>query len=207
MLKNSRVSLLVSVFLGLLLSGPARAGAPDLASALVRDTSERMLKVLETQRSELETTPGLIYALVNKIVVPNFDFDRITQYAMGRYWRKADVGQKSSMVTEFRQLLVRTYAKALLNYSGQEIRYLPLRPGRRAGEVTVHTEVREAGGPRIPIDYRLYLKEGAWKVYDVTIDGISLVANYRSSFATMIRRKGIDGLIDTLKARNADGSA
>ena len=111
------------------------------------------------------------------------------------------------MVTEFRQLLVRVYAKALLNYSGQKIRYLPLRAGRRAGEVTVHTEVREAGGPPIPVNYRLYLKNGAWKVYDISIDGISLVANYRSSFAAEIRRKGVDSLIETLKARNADGSA
>lgn len=207
MLKNSRVSLLGAGFLGLLLSGPVRAEAPDMASALVRDTAERMLKVLEKRRSELETTPGLIYALVNEIVAPNFDFERITRYAMGRYWRNADAGQKASMVNEFRQMLVRTYAKALLNYSGQEILYLPLHPGRRAGEVTVHTEVREAGGPRIPIDYRLYLKGGAWKVYDITIDGVSLVANYRSSFATEIRRNGIDGLIDTLRARNAGGSA
>jgi phospholipid transport system substrate-binding protein len=178
-----------------------------MASALVRDTSERMLEVLEARRPDLETTPGLIYNLVNEIVVPNFDFERITQYALGRYWRKVDAAQKASMVAEFRQLLVRIYAKALLNYSGQEIRYLPLRPGSRAGEVTVHTEVREAGGPPIPIDYRLYLKGGAWKVYDITIDGISLVSNYRSSFAAEIRRKGVDGLIETLRARNADGSA
>lgn len=203
-----KTSLLLGVVvLGLLLSGLVRAGAPDMASALVRDTSERMLEALEARRSELETTPGLIYGLVNEIVVPNFDFERITQSAMGRNWRKIDAGQRASMVTEFRQLLVRVYAKALLNYSGQKIRYLPLRAGRRAGEVTVHTEVREAGGPRIPVNYRLYLKSGAWKVYDISIDGISLVANYRSSFAAEIRRKGVDSLIETLKARNADGSA
>lgn len=203
-----KTSLLVGVvLLGLLLSSPIRAATPDLASALVRETSERMLEVLEARRSELETTPGLVYKLVNEIVVPNFDFERITQYAMGRHWRKVDAGQKASMVVEFRQLLVRVYAKALLNYSGQEIRYLPLRPGNRRGEVTVHTEVSEAGGPSVPINYRLYLKGGVWKVYDITIDGVSLVANYRSSFAAEIRRKGVDGLIETLRTRNADGSA
>lgn len=203
-----RTSLFVTVMLlGSLLSGLAQAATPDMASALVQNTAERMLEALEARRTELETTPGLIYELVNDIVAPNFDFERITQSAMGRYWRKVDAGQKASMVTEFRQLLVRVYAKALLNYSGQEIRYLPLRPGRRAGEVTVHTEVREAGGPPIPINYRLYLKSGAWKVYDISIDGISLVANYRSSFAAEIRRKGVDSLIETLRVRNADGSA
>ena len=206
MWKNNVCSLVV-VLVGLLVTGPAQTGAPDLASAVVRDTSERMLKVLEERRQELEFTPGLIYELVNEIVVPSFDFERITRYAMGRNWHKANTTQKAELIAEFQRLLVRTYAKALLNYSGQEIRYLPLRPGRRAGEVTVHTEVREAGGPSIPIKYRMYLNKGAWKVYDVTIDGVSLVANYRSSFAAEVRRKGVSGLIGTLKARNADGAA
>jgi phospholipid transport system substrate-binding protein len=189
------------------LVGMVRAEAPDMASALVQDTTDRMLKALEKRRSDLDSTPGLIYDLVYEIVVPNFDFERITQYAVGRYWRDANAQQRQALVDEFQQLLVRTYAKALLNYSGQEIKILPLRPGSREGHVVVHTEVNESGGPSVPIDYQMYLKSGAWKVYDVSIDGVSLVANYRSSFATEIRRKGIDGLIRTLKARNDKGRA
>ncbi len=104
-------------------------------------------------------------------------------------------------------MLVRVYAKSLLNYAGQKIRILPLRPGKRPSHVTVHTEVNETGGPRIPINYRMYLKDGAWKVYDIIIDGVSLVSNYRGSFAAEVRRKGIDGLIQTLKARNGDRAA
>jgi phospholipid transport system substrate-binding protein len=166
-----------------------------------------MLAVLEERRGELDRDPRLIYQLVDQIVVPNFDFERITRSAVGRYWRKAKAAQRTALVNEFQQLLVRTYAKALLTYSGQEIHYLPLRPGRKPGSVTVHTEVSEGGAPPIPIDYRLYLKDGVWKVYDVTIDGISLVANYRSSFAAEIRRNGIDGLIQVLQKRNRDGTA
>jgi phospholipid transport system substrate-binding protein len=195
--------------LGLALSAvaPAGAGTTDMASALVKDTTDRMLSALEERRSELDSTPGLVYELVREIVVPNFDFERITQYAVGRYWRDATPAQKERLVAEFQRLLVRTYANALLNYSGQDIKILPLRPGSREGHVVVHTEVRESGGPTIPIDYQMYLKDGAWKVYDVTIDGVSLVANYRSTFATEIRRKGIDGLIETLETRNAQGTA
>ncbi len=183
--------------------GSASANAPDLASAVVRDTSERMIKTLEARRPDLDSSPGLIYQLVEEIVVPNFDFDRITAFAVGRYWRQASAPQREGLTREFRQMLVRTYAKALLNYSGQEVVFLPLRPGQREGQVTVRTEVRETGGPPIPIDYQMYLKNGAWKVYDISIDGISLVSNYRSSFDAEIRRKGVDGLIESLKDRNA----
>jgi len=198
---NSALSL-IGLMLGLALLGAVRADTPDMASALVKNTTDRMLRVLEKRRAEIEARPQIIYELVDQIIVPNFDFERITQYAMGRFWRQAGAGQRQALVEEFRRLLVRTYARALLNYSGQEIRIRPLRPGSREGQILVHTEVNEPGGPTVPIDYQMYLKEGAWKVYDVIINGVSLVANYRGSFAEEIRRGGIAGLIQTLKNRN-----
>ncbi len=201
MWRNSTWNYLFATLL-LLFTSTGRAESPDLASALVRDTTERMLEVLEARRADLNTDRGLIYELVGKILAPNFDFERITTYAMGRHWRKASASQKQQLVEQFQRLLVRTYAKALLNYSGQEIRYLPPRPGRRPGQITVRTEVNEPGAVSIPIDYQLHLKDGAWAVYDVVIDSVSLVANYRSSFAAQIRRGGIDGLIQTLGKRN-----
>jgi phospholipid transport system substrate-binding protein len=207
MTKNKIISRLGVFLLGLVLCGDALAVAPDIASAQVQDTAKRMLAVLEERRSELDSSPGLIYELVNEIVVPSFDFERITRHAMGRNWRKANAEQQQALVVEFRKMLVRVYAKSLLNYAGQEIRILPLRPGKRPGHVTVYTAVNEPGGPTVPINYRMYLKDGAWKVYDVIIDGVSLVSNYRGSFAAEVRRKGIDGLIQTLKARNGDGAA
>lgn len=207
MAKN-RVVLRLGVFLlGLLLCGGVRAVAPDMASAMVQDAAERMLAVLEERRSDLDSSPHLIYELVNEIVVPNFDFERITRSAVGRNWRKANAEQQKALVVEFRQMLVRVYAKALLNYAGQKIRILPLRPGKQPSHVMVQTEVNETGGPSIPINYRMYMKDGAWKVYDIIIDGVSLVSNYRGSFAAEVRRKGIDGLIQTLKARNGGGAA
>jgi len=192
--------------LGLVLLGAARADTPDRASAVVKDTTDRMLQVLQKRRAEIDARPQIIYGLVDEIVVPNFDFERITQYAMGRFWRQADAGQRQVLVEEFRRLLVRTYAKALLNYSGQAIRILPLRPSRE-GRILVQTEINQPGGPTVPIDYQMYLKESAWKVYDVVIDGVSLVANYRGSFAEEIRRGGIAGLIQALKTRNQAGNA
>jgi phospholipid transport system substrate-binding protein len=196
---------LFAALLGLALTAGLTLGSQDLASELVKDTSERMLRTLEVRRGELERSPRLIYELVGEIVVQQFDFERITRSALGRHWRKASPQQRLILIEQFQEMLVRTYATALLNYSGQQIRYLPLKPGRGAGDVTVSTEVQEPGAPPIPIKYQLHLKHGNWKVYDVQIDGVSLVSNYRSSFAALIRRGGIDGLIDRLQSQNSVG--
>lgn len=196
---------LAGLTLALALAFPAVNAAEDLATALVRNTSERMLSTLETRRAEIDRNPSLIYALVEGIVLPHFDFERITQSAVGRHWREATPAQREALVNGFRQVLVRTYAQALLGYSGEEIRYLPVKPGRQSDSVTVSTEVRGRGAPPIPIDYRLYLKGGAWKVYDVVVDNVSLVSNYRSSFAAQVRQGGIDGLIARLQEMNARG--
>jgi len=195
----------LTLLIALLSCAPAVPAAQDVATALVRDTSERMLSTLEKRRVQIDRNPSLIYGLVDQILVPHFDFDKITQAAVGAHWRKATPDQRRALTDGFREVLIRTYAQSLLNYSGQEIRYLPVRPGQRENMVTVSTEVREPGGPPIPIDYRMYLKDGAWKVYDVVIDHASLVSNYRSSFDTEIRRKGIEGLIARLGEMNRKG--
>ncbi|CAK0744420.1 phospholipid transport system substrate-binding protein [Gammaproteobacteria bacterium] len=175
-------------------------------AVLVQSTTERMLAILKDRQSELDRQPGLIYELVNQVVVPQFDFERITQLAVGRYWANATPDQKTRLIAAFQRLLVRTYAKALLNYSGQKILFLPMRPGPDPAEVTVSTQVQSpGGGPPVPIHYRMAQREGAWKVVDVTIDGVSLVSNYRSSFAAEIRQGGLDGLIASIEQRLSKG--
>jgi phospholipid transport system substrate-binding protein len=188
-----------------LLFGSGAWAAQDAATALVRDVSERMLAALEKRRAEIDRNPSLIYGMVDQILVPHFDFAKITQAAVGRHWRQASPAQREALTEGFREVLIRTYAQALLNYSGEEIRYLPVKPGRRESTVTVSTEVREPGGLPVPIDYRMYLKGHQWKVYDVVIDNVSLISNYRDSFNTRIRRDGIDGLIQRLAEMNTKG--
>ncbi len=124
---------------------------------------------------------------------------------LGKHWRRANAEEREAFTSAFRQLLVRTYTTALLNYSGQEINYLPVRAMAGADEVTVHTEVSSAGATPVPINYKLYLVEDEWKVFDVVIDGISLVSNYRSTFSSEIRRRKLAGLIKRLEARNERG--
>jgi phospholipid transport system substrate-binding protein len=188
----------------LLFSGVAWS-AQDAATALVKEVSERMLTTLEKRRAEIDRNPALIYGIVDDILVPHFDFEKITQAAVGRHWRQATPAQKEGLTKGFREVLIRTYAQALLSYSGEKIRYLPVKPGRRESTVTVSTEVREPGGPPVAVDYRMYLRDHRWKVYDVVIDNVSLVSNYRDSFNTRIRRDGIDGLIRRLAEMNTKG--
>ncbi len=189
-----------------LFSGLALAASPESASAMVKDTSNRMLTTLQARRAEVDRDPSLIYKMVSEILVPHFDFTRITQSALGRHWSKATPAQQEALTTEFRQLLVRTYATALLRYSGQEIRFLPARPGSGPDSVTVASEIVQGSTTPLSVDYKLYTQGGAWKVYDVIIDNVSLVTNYRSSFASEIRKGGIDGLVQRLGEMNTKGA-
>lgn len=176
------------------LSAAARSGG---ATGMVKETTERMLSALTQQRSEIERNPARIYELVNKILVPRFDFEEFTREAVGEYWPKASESQKRALIRGFREMLIRTYAKALLNYSGQEIRYLSENPGRST--TVVSARVREPGAKDpILIKYKLHKRGGSWKVYDVIIDGISLVLNYRGNFESQIGRQGIDETIRIL---------
>ncbi len=200
---NRAAAVLVVLLAGLLL-GNLTASADTGATEIVKRTSDRMLSALEGQRAAIERDPRTIYGLVDEILVPHFDFEKITQAVVGRHWNGATEAQQKALIEGFQQVLIRAYAKALLNYSGQEIRYLPETAGPQSS-VLVSTQVREPGANPIAIDYRLYKKGGSWKVYDVKIDSVSLVLNYRSSFQSQIRQKGLDGLIDRLGEMNATG--
>lgn len=195
---------LVGWAVALLLAGQSvvgRADAPD-PQEMVRGTADKVLSEVTQHKQQLEQDPSSIYTLVESTVVPHFDFRRMSQSALGRYWRDASEEQRTRLAREFQELLVRTYAVALLNYSGQQIEYLPVRLQPGTDDVMIPTRVAAAGGPPVPINYRLYRVDDGWKVYDVVIDGVSMVSNYRSTFANEVRRAGIDGLIQQLADRN-----
>jgi phospholipid transport system substrate-binding protein len=185
--------------------GGVALAAQDEATALVKRTTDRMLSTLQARRAEVDRNPALIYGMIDSILLPHFDFQKITQGALGQYWRQASPSQQQALVNGFQQVLVRTYARSILSYSGQEIRYLPIKPGSKKGTVTVSTEVRGSGASPIPVDYRMYDNGAGWKVFDVVINNASLVGNYRSSFANEIRQNGVDGLIDKLAEMNRKG--
>ena len=183
------------------------AGDPGRAGAIVREATQTILAAVKEDREGLKNDPQRLYKMVNQVVLPHFDFRRMARRVLGKNWRRATAEQRERFVAEFKRLLVRTYATAVTEYRGQTVKYLPAvkRPGR--DEVTVRTEVREPGGLMIPITYTMYLKEGAWRVFDVIVDGVSLVINYRASFRSEIRRGGLDALIDRLSSKNQEPTA
>ncbi|MGA7799784.1 MAG: ABC transporter substrate-binding protein [Gammaproteobacteria bacterium] len=191
-----------ATFVLALFAGSAGASVVDSPQALVHQTSERMLTALKENHEAIRQDPGKLYGLIKDIVLPHFDFERMSRWALGRAWRQATPDQRQRFVEEFRTLLVRTYGSALQEYRDQKIRYLPVRMDPGATDVSVRTEVIQSGGPPIPINYGMEKTGDGWKVYDIAVDGISLVSNYRSTFSSEVRAHGIDGLIDMLAKRN-----
>jgi len=188
---------------GLLLFSSYVFAAIENPQDMVRATADKVLTALTERKAELDADPKLIYPLVESTVLPNFDFREMAKSALGRHWRSATEAQRDALTSEFRELLVRTYATALLGYTGQTIEYLPVqyRPGD--SRVMIPTRLASGGAPPIPINYRLKLGESEkWMVYDVVIDGVSLITTYRSQFASQVSRGGIDGLISALAKKN-----
>ena len=182
----------------LLWTGLAHA-APELTpDALAKKTTEEVLAVLRADKAIQNGDVKRAYELVEAKVLPNFDFNRMTQLAMGKYWPRASAQQKQQLVAEFRNLLVRTYASSLTRFSNQIVVFKPLAGANDPNDVTVRSQILQPGGQPIPIDYSMYKTAFGWKVYDVTIENVSLVTNYRASFASTIRQAGIDGLIAQL---------
>lgn len=201
-LKSVSIQLLAAFLLGMLALSASAQAMPE-PQALVKEASDNMLKALKDNEAELETNPQKIYSLVQDILFPHFDFERMAKLALGLSWRDASAEQQSKFVEEFRLLLVRTYATAMLEYTNEEIRFLPFRDDVEKGRVNVPMEVVQPNGPSVPMSLSLYKdKNNEWKVYDVKIEGISLVTNYRSSFNRDIRTSGMDALIENLAKRN-----
>ncbi len=193
--------LLICVSTLLLLTSAAHAQevAPD---ALIKATATDVLNIIKQDKS-LQNNRQKLIELVEARVLPHFDFTRMTRIAVGRFWREASAEQRERLTHEFRTLLVNTYSTSLGSYKDQTIEYLPLRMNPGDTDIVVKTRVLQTGREPIPIDYFMIKNASGWKVYDIAVDGVSLLVNYRSSFAQEIQRGGIDGLIQSLAQKNA----
>jgi phospholipid transport system substrate-binding protein len=178
--------------------------APD---ALVKRVSQDVLQVIKTDPKVQAGDQARIREVIETKLVEHFDFLRMTSLAMGRNWAKATPDQQKRLADEFKSLLVRTYSNALIQYRNQTIDYKPLRADANATEVNVRTEVIRPGQSAVPIDYAMTKGPSGWKAYDVVVGGVSLVTNYRDEFNEQIRQGGVDGLINSLAARNKGGGA
>ena len=181
-------------------SATASAGlAPD---QLIKSTSEEVLTILRADPDIAAGNTSKVIDIVEAKVLDHFDFERMTRLAVGKNWRNASAPQRQSLTTAFRTLLVRTYAVALAQFRDRDVDYQPLETAPSGRDVVVHTTVDTPQGKPIKMDYRMGAVGEEWKVYDVLVDGVSLVINYRTMFDTTVEQKGIDGLVSLLEEKN-----
>lgn len=178
----------------------AEVVAPDV---LIDSTVQEVLAIVKQDKDIRNGNQKKILDLVDAKVLPHFNFERMTRLAMGKYWRGATPEQQKALVTEFRNMLVRTYTKAFTVYSDQTVQVKPFRMAAEATEATVKTVINKSGAQPVPVNYEMEKTLGGWKVFDVSIEGVSMVTSYRGTFTSQIQQNGIDGLIKTLSDKNS----
>ncbi|MCZ6804429.1 MAG: ABC transporter substrate-binding protein [Proteobacteria bacterium] len=177
----------------------ALANSPE---AVIKQTADSVITRIEAQRSALEAHPEQVYDLVNELVIPHFDFISMSKWVLGKNWKAASEAQRSEFIEQFKTLLVRTYARALLEYSGRKIEYFPVEQNDKPRLAVVKTMMTSSGAQPFPIHYRMYQRNEVWKVVDIAVDGVSLIQTYRGSFSTQIKKNGLDALIKQLVDKN-----
>lgn len=200
-----RVLALLLALPTLLVASPAVQAEPteEEARVLVEETAERVIAEIAENRAAVESDPDELLEIVDRILLPHVDSERMTRLVLGRYYRQASPEQIRAFTREFQRLLVRTYAGPLSELGDQEIE---ITGSRADGENELRVETEVSGGDlgTVPVAYRLVVVDGEWKSYDVVVDGISLVNNYRGSFAQKVQRDALDSLVRTLREQNEE---
>jgi phospholipid transport system substrate-binding protein len=190
------------IMLGLLATIAAAQAEMLAPDALIRVTVQDVVAVIKADKDIQAGNQEKTLVLVEEKVLPHFDFERMTQLAVGKHWRTATPEQKKALVREFRNMLVRTYTKVFSVYRDQIIEVKPLKMASDAEEVTVMTTITKPGTPAIPVNYEMKKKADGWKAFDIYIEGVSMVMSYRGTFSSQIQESGMDGLIKTLSDKN-----
>ena len=191
--------LLALLFAALLSAAAFAQEAPDV---LVQRVTEEVLDIVRKDKDIQSGSTQKAIELVDKKVLPHFNFAHMTALAVGKDWRKASPQQQQQLTAEFRTLLVRTYSNSLTSYRNQKVVYKPFRMNPSDTDVLVRTEIQQPGNKPVQLDYSLEKRDDGWKVFDVVVAGISLVTNYRDQFAQEVRNGGIDGLIASIANKN-----
>ena len=177
----------------------AQTVAPD---ALARSVTDEVIAIIRADKDIQAGNQKKVVELVEGKVAPHFAFATMTQLAMGRNWRQANAEQQKRLIAEFHTLLVRTYTTAFVQYRDQRVDYKPLRMAAGDTDVVVQSLIKQNRGAPVAVDYSMEKTDSGWKVYNVKIEGISLIENYRNTFNTEIQKNGVDGLIKALAEKN-----
>lgn len=187
---------------GALTSAVAAKPTPEMAIQVAQHTADRIITEIAHHQEAVNKDTKALLDIVRKVLLPHIDSERMSRLVLGRYWRSASAAQKTAFTDQFEQLLVRTYAGPLSKLGNQKIEVTGTKPGGDADEIVVQSVLTGGDLGRVPVEYRMVQAGDSWKAYDVIIDGISLVNNYRGSFAQVIQQKGLESLINTLKTQN-----
>ena len=190
----------------LLLAVPAFAqelGPEDL----VRKVTQDILDSIKSDRQLAAGDKQKALKLAEEKILPHVDFEETTRLAVGRAWAQATPEQKAKLVEEFRRMLVRTYSAAVDAYRGQTMKVLPVRLKPGDSDVTVHNRYLRPGANPVTVDYQMRKTGQGWKIYDLVVEGVSLMLTYRSEFDVVVKQEGIDGLIKRLAQKNTTAAA
>lgn len=183
------------------------AQAPD---EMLKKATLKMLRSINSHREEIKQSPDKIKSLVEEIILPHLDFIAASKMVMGKYWRRADKSQKIKFIRQFRLLLLRFYSSALAEYLNDKdkalsenlIHYFPIKLKDGEETITVRAELKTDSGQPVPIHYRMHLTKKGWKIYDVSVEGVSMITTYKNNFATQFKNEGIDSLIASIEEKN-----
>ena len=203
-----RNSTMKAAFLATMLLAAPFSSAEDVApDVLLNAVTVEVVAIIKQDKDVQAGNPSKVADLVETRILPLFDFARMTQVAVARNWRVATPQQQKSLIAEFKTLLVRTYSTALSSYRDQVIEFKRLRTAPDDTEVTVKSLIKQPGMDMLSMDYDMEKTAAGWKVYDIKIDGVSLIGNYRETFAARVRDGGVDGLIKSLADKNRQGDS
>lgn len=197
-----RVITSLFLMLSLIIGGMQVAAArPSDPVGLVKSLADEMIANLKANKTSLKRNPSLVYSLAYKIVVPYADLDAMSQRVLPpQTWNKATPSQREQFKKEFTNLLVRTYASALADYTDQSVRFFPLR-GSAGNSVTVSSQIVRSDGPSIGVNYRMHLTSSGWKLYDMSVEGVSLLQSFQEQFRQKLSQGNMDQLLMELKQR------
>jgi phospholipid transport system substrate-binding protein len=198
--RNKLYMLMVSAYF--VMAAPTCAAEMTAPDALAKSVTDEVLVILRADKEIQAGNQKKVYELIETKIAPHFNFTTMTRLAMGKNWSQANPEQRKALTSEFRVLLVRTYTTAFTQYSNQTIEYRPAKLAPNDDDVMVKSFIRQPSGQPVSVDYSMEKTAQGWKVYNVKIEGISLVENYRNTFNTEVQKSGIDGLVKALVEKN-----
>lgn len=193
------------VLIGIGAAGQAGAAVNDPGDPrqMVESVTEELRSALADEHDAIAADPDHIQEMVERLLTPHVDFDAMSAWVLGRYWKQASDTQRERFKVAFKRLLVKTYAAAVQHIEKARVDYLPERDTGKTDTAVIRTTVTPADSPLVSIDYYLHARNGPWQVYDLRIEGVSLIANYRSSYAAQVQAEGLDRLIQAIQDKVA----